>query len=319
MRRIKIGLLGCGVVGGGFVQLVETHAAIIAKRAEAKIEISEIVVRDIEKERPFVDRSLLTTRGDEVVRNGVDVIVELIGGVDPARSLIRTALGYRKHVVTANKALLAEHGCALVDLADTHRVRLAFEASVGGAIPIVRTIRHSLAGDRIRSIRGVVNGTSNFILSRGAEGIAYAEALTEAQRLGFAEADPALDVDGIDSLQKITILARLAFGDREIRCLQRTGIRELTPDDHERARTNGSVLRLVASAIEAGDAIEVLVKPEEVRLDSPIGRANGVTNVVTVRSDAAGELSFFGAGAGSLPSASAVLADVIEIARSIGQ
>lgn len=317
MRRISVGLLGCGVVGGGFVQLLQTHAALIRERAEAEIEVTKIAVRDIERERPFVDRSLLTTRGDDVVRNGVDLVVELIGGIDPARGWIREALGRRKHVVTANKRLLAEHGGALLAIADVHRVRLAFEASVGGAVPIVRTIRHALAGDRVRSIRGVLNGTSNFILSRGAEGVPYDAALAEAQRLGYAESDPSLDVDGLDSQQKMTILAQLAFGARELDWKEPVGIREVSQEDHDRASRNGCVVRLVASAVERQNHVEVLVQPEHVPASSPLGRVTGVTNVVTLQCDAAGELSLAGPGAGSLPSASAVLSDVIEIARAI--
>ena len=315
MRRLKIGLLGCGVVGGGFVRLLDLHRSQIEERAEAKLEVTRIVVRDLAKERPFVDRALLTTRGDEVVRNGVDMVVELIGGIDPARGLIREALGLRKSVVTANKRLLALHGGALFALAETHRVGLGFEASVGGAIPVVRTIQHSLAGDRIRSIRGVLNGTSNFILTRGEEGIGYDDALREAQRLGFAEADASLDVDGDDALQKITILARLAFGDRAIRIRKHSGVRAVRHADHEAAKASGKALRLVAAAAESGDRVDISVGVEAVSAESPIGRTKGVGNVVCIEADASGELVLSGAGAGSLPSAGAVLADVVEIAR----
>jgi homoserine dehydrogenase len=317
LRRLKIGLLGCGVVGAGFVRLLESRRSEIEQRAEARISIDHVVVRDIHRERRYVDSSILTTRGDEVVRNGVDLVVELIGGIDPAKSWVRDAIVSGKHVVTANKALLAGHGDLLHDLAHVHRVRIGYEASVGGAIPIVRTIRHGLSGDRIRSIRGVLNGTSNFVLSRCGEGESFEAALAEAQRLGYAEADPALDLNGVDALQKIRILARLAFGNRECVVVRSEGVSSVTDSDHRHASANGSVIRLVAEAQERGDVVELSVAPCEVGRDSPLGRATGVTNVVVVHADAAGELTLYGAGAGSLPSAGAVWSDVIEIARSL--
>lgn len=316
MRRLRIGLLGCGVVGGGFVQLLESRREEIEKKAEARISIEHVVVRDAHREMRWVDPAILTTDGRDVVGNGVHLVVELIGGIDPAKRWIRDAIISGKHVVTANKALLAEHGEFLHDLAAVHRVRIGYEASVAGAIPIIRTIRHALAGDRIRSIAGVLNGTSNYVLSRCGEGKSFEAALKQAQRLGYAEADPSLDLDGSDALQKIRILARLAFSDAAT-IVRSEGIESVTAADHERAKARNAVIRLVAEARLEGRAVEISVGPREVCRDSALGRACGVTNVVVVDAEAAGELTFYGAGAGSLPSAAAVWSDVIEIARSI--
>ena len=203
MRQVKIGLLGCGTVGKGFVHLLERNRDLIRARARVDVVVDKILVRDLRKDRPGVDPSLLTTRADDVIENGVDAVVELIGGSDPARRFIRDSIVNRKHVVTANKAVLSRAGRDLLDLAAVHGVQLRFEASVCGAIPIVRVIHQALAGDHITAVRGVVNGTCNFILSRMAtEGLDFDAALRLAQEKGFAEADAALDVDGIDAAQR---------------------------------------------------------------------------------------------------------------------
>lgn len=315
MPAVKIGLLGCGTVGGGFVRLLEQHRERIAARTGADLTIGRILVRDEEKRRPGVDRSLLTTRAADVIENGADVVVELIGGTNPARGFIRDSLSNRKHVVTANKAVLAAAGGDLLDLAAVHGVQLRFEASVCGGIPIVRVIRQALAGDRIRAIRGIVNGTSNFVLTQMAEGsLDFAEALALAQERGFAEADPSLDVDGGDAAQKISILARLAFGDREQRWARCEGIREVTARDVCAASDRGAVIKLVASAREEGDHVVLAVGPELLSTRDALANIANETNAVTLTTECAGELLFSGPGAGSLPSAASVLADVIDIA-----
>ncbi|HUO84029.1 MAG TPA: homoserine dehydrogenase [Thermoanaerobaculia bacterium] len=318
MRKLKIGLLGCGVVGSGFVRLVEQHLDLIRQRAESEVEISKILVRDGNKPRPGVDPRLITTHAEQVLANGADLIVELIGGTEPARSLIREAIGRRKHVVTANKAVLARTGGDLLDLASVHRVQLGFEASVCGAIPIVRIIRDGLAGDRITSITGIVNGTCNYLLTRmGESDASFDESLAEAQVLGFAEADPSLDLDGEDAAQKIAILAQLAFGGAEHRWIRREGIREIDRATLESAAAAGKVVRHVARAKLRGEVVELEAGPELLAPDHPLGRVRCETNGVVIESAAAGQLSFYGAGAGSLPSASSVLADVIDIARGM--
>ncbi len=318
MRKLKIGLLGCGVVGGGFVRLLEENASLIRSRAEAEISISRILVRDAGRPRPHVAPGQLTTRGEDVLRNGADIIVELIGGTSVARTLVREALGSGRHVVTANKRLLALCGGELFDLASIHRVRVGFEASVCGAIPVIRVVRDALAGDRIESIEGIVNGTSNYVLSRMEEsGATFDEALAEAQALGFAEADPTLDIDGADAAEKITILARLAFPAAQIRWKSRTGIRGIGRAEIEAAARDGNVVRHVASVTWNGGAVDVDCGPRILPRNHLLAAVRGEGNGIVVRAKGAGELALYGPGAGSLPSASSVLADVIEIARSM--
>ena len=317
MRTLKIGLLGCGTVGGGFVRLLQTNAALLAERAEAELRVTKILVREPGRARAGVDPSILTSRAEDVVANGVDLVVELIGGIEPARDLVRRSLGFGKHVVTANKSLLAIAGGDLAELAATHRVRLGFEASVCGAIPIVRAIRDGLAGERIRELEGIVNGTCNWILSRLEEGIEFEDALREAQARGFAEADPASDVDGEDAAQKIAILAALAHRGRPVRWTRREGIRGVTSDQIRTALDRGEVLRHVARFRERADLVELEVGLESLKQDHPLARVRNEMNGVVLRTDAAGELAFYGAGAGSFPTASSVLADVVEIAKAI--
>jgi homoserine dehydrogenase len=317
MRKLKIGLLGCGVVGGGFVRLLEENASLVRDRAEAELSISKVLVRDARRARPHVHPSLITTRGADVVGNGADIIVELIGGTSDARALTRDALGAGKHLVTANKALLALCGNELFDLASTHRVRVGFEASVCGAIPVIRVIRDGLAGDRIESIEGIVNGTSNYVLSRMEEGATFEEALAQAQARGFAEADPTLDIDGSDAAEKITILARLAFPGAPLRWTGRQGIRGITREAIEAAAAEGRVVRHVASVAWREDAVEVETGPRLLDRAHPLAAVRNEGNGIVLRARGAGELTLYGPGAGSLPSASSVLADVVEIARNI--
>jgi len=316
VRAIRVGLLGCGVVGGGFVELLHRNRARIGERYGVDLEVSKILVRDLEKERPFVDRALLTTSAESVIRNGCDLVVELIGGTQPARRLIRDAIGAGKHVVTANKCVLATDGLDLLELAAIHRVRVGFEASVCGAIPIIRVLRGGLSGDRVESVEGILNGTSNYILTRMAEGgVDFNEALGEAQRNGFAEAEPSLDVDGVDAAQKLKILAELAFGrPLSLNDVDVEGVGGVTAETIARASRRGEVIKLVARAVKTEDDILLRVAPTSIPLDHPLARVRNEFNGVLLRSEAAGEMMFVGPGAGSLPSASAVLADVIELA-----
>jgi homoserine dehydrogenase len=301
MNGVRIGLLGCGTVGRAFVELA-------ARQPDVCIE--KILVRDIRKERAGVDRRLLTTSAVEVIDGGCDVVVELIGGVHSAGAFVRRAIARGCNVVTANKALVAESGAELRRAAAARGVRIGFEASVCGAIPIVRVLRDGLAGDEIESIRGVVNGTCNFMLSRMEEGLGFADALRCAQERGFAEAEPALDVDGEDAAQKMRILASLAFDAPVVRERVR-GIRGVTHDDIERARAAGNVIRLVASVERIATGVSLRVEPCELDAGDVLAGVRDENNAVIVRSRAAGEIVLTGKGAGAMPTAGAVMSDVL--------
>ena len=316
-RKLKIGLLGCGTVGSGLVELVHKNSSLIRDRAGVALTISKILVRDPLKERAFaVDRSLLTTQPDKVIQNGCEMVVELVGGIEPARGFIQRSLARGKHVVTANKALLAIDGFSLMKAAEIQKVRLGFEASVCGGIPIIRALRNGLVGNQIHSLTGILNGTCNYILTRMAEGrVEFEAALAEAQAKGFAEADPTLDVDGHDAAQKLKILAELAFNARIASdAVDTTGIRDITSDDIQAARELGYVIKHVAMAEVIGDGIALKVAPMMLPLTHQLAGIRDENNAVLVRGDAVGEMLFSGRGAGSLPSASAVLSDIVDIA-----
>ena len=316
-RKLKIGLLGCGTVGGGLVELVQRNSSLIRQRAGVELSISKILVRDLLKERPGpVNRALLTTQPDKVINNGCDMVVELVGGVEPARGFIQRSLARGKHVVTANKALLAVDGFSLMKAAEIQNVRLGFEASVCGGIPIIRALRNGLVGNRIHSLTGILNGTCNYILTRMTEDrVNFDAALAEAQAKGFAEADPTLDVDGHDAAQKLKILAELAFNTRvSSEAVETGGIRDITSDDIQAARELGCVIKHVASAELSDDSISLKVEPVILPASHQLGSIRDENNAVLVRGDAVGDMLFSGKGAGSLPSASAVLSDIVDIA-----
>jgi homoserine dehydrogenase len=310
-------LLGCGTVGSGLIQLVHKNSSLIRQRAGVELSISKILVRDPLKERPdSVDRSLLTTQPEKVINNGCDLVVELVGGIEPARGFIQRSLARGKHVVTANKALLAVDGYSLMKAAEIQNVRLGFEASVCGGIPIIRALRNGLVGNQIHSLTGILNGTCNYVLTRMTEDrMDFNEALAEAQAKGFAEADPTLDIDGNDAAQKLTILAELAFNTRvKSDAVSRDGIRNITADDIQAARELGYVIKHVATAEVTGDALALNVEPVMLPVTHQLAGIRDENNAVLVRGDAVGEVLFSGRGAGSLPSASAVLSDIVDIA-----
>ena len=315
---VRIGLLGCGTVGRGFIELLSRERTRIAARHGVELDIGRILVRDETKERAGVDRRLVTTSALDVLDDGCDVIVELIGGVHTAGAFVRRAIANGRDVVTANKALLAASGAELFASAADRGVAIGFEASVCGAVPIVRVLQRGLAGDEIESIRGVVNGTCNFILSRMEEGSTFASALRCAQERGFAEADAGLDVDGEDAAQKMRILASLAF-DAPVVDEHVVGIRWIEPRHLERARAGGNVIRLVASAERVAGGVALRVEPCELDANDPLANVKDENNAVVVRARAAGEIVLSGKGAGALPTASAVLADVVEMAWSGGR
>lgn len=316
-RKLKIGLLGCGTVGGGLVALVHKNSSLIRQRAGVELSISKILVRDPLKERPgTVDRNLLTTQPEKVINNGCDLVVELVGGIEPAREFIRRSLSRGKHVVTANKALLALDGFSLMKAAEIQKVRLGFEASVCGGIPIIRALRNGLVGNRMDSLAGILNGTCNYILTRMSEDRAdFAAALAEAQARGFAEADPSLDVDGHDAAQKLKILAELAFNTCvDAHAVATSGIREITSDDIQAARELGFVIKHVATAQASGGGLALKAEPVLLPAGHQLAGIRDENNAVLVHGDAVGDMLFSGKGAGSLPSASAVLSDIVDIA-----
>ncbi|PYY07521.1 MAG: homoserine dehydrogenase [Acidobacteria bacterium] len=316
VRHYKLGLLGCGTVGQGLVELVARNRALIRERAGIDLRFTQILVRDPGKKRPGVDYDLLTTHPEKVINNGCDMVVELVGGLEPARTFIRHALSNRKHVVTANKALLAADGMALLRAAAEQRVQFGFEASVCGGIPIVRALEGGLVGNHIESITGILNGTCNYILTRMSEaGVSLEEALKKAQAEGFAEADPTLDVDGYDAAQKLKILSELAFGGAlPPDSVEVEGIRNITAEDVEAARKWGYTIKQVAHAQSDTQAVSLRVHPVLLPNNHPLASVRDENNAVLVKGDAVGEIFFHGKGAGSLPSASAVLSDIVEIA-----
>ena len=323
MAPVKVALLGCGTVGSAVVRLLHEHGDDLAARVGAPLELVGIAVRRPQRLRELgdaVDAALFTTDAEALVRrDDVDVVIEVIGGIEPARSLALAAMEHGAAVVTANKALLAEDGPTLYAAADKHGVDLYFEASVAGAIPLLRPIRESLAGDRVRKLLGIVNGTTNFILTRMDEsGAGFAEALEEAQALGFAEADPTADVDGFDAAAKAAILASLAFHTRVTAAdVHREGIADVTAADVASARAMGCVVKLLAIAEQTADGggVAVRVHPAMIPRSHPLAGVREAFNAVFIECDAAGGLMFYGQGAGGGPTASAVLGDLVAVAR----
>ncbi|SFO38680.1 homoserine dehydrogenase [Geodermatophilus obscurus] len=319
---LRVALLGCGTVGGAVLRLVEEQAADLTARVGRPVEVAGVAVRRPDR-HPEVPAGLLTTDAHGLVtRDDVDLVVEVIGGIEPARSLIQAAIEAGKSVVSANKALLAEDGVALHAAAAKAGVDLYYEASVAGAIPLLRPLRESLAGDQIRRVVGIVNGTTNYILSRMAEtGAGFGEALAEATDLGYAEADPTADVDGFDAAAKAAILASLAFHTAVTASdVHREGISSVTATDVARAAEIGCTVKLLAICErvvgEDGDTVAVRVHPAMIPTTHPLAAVGGAFNAVFVEAEAAGQLMFYGQGAGGEPTASAVLGDLVAVARN---
>jgi len=320
---IRLGLLGCGTVGGGVLAILEREADDITARTGARLEVTMVAVRDLGRERAVaLDPELLTTDPWAVVESAdVDVVVEVMGGREPAGSLIRRALELGKPVVTANKALISTDGPELFEAARIAGVDLAYEAAVAGAIPIIKPMKESLAGDRVTQVVGILNGTTNYILTQMTEaGADFADALAEAQQLGFAEADPTADISGADAAAKCAILASLAF-DTAIRVSDvfTEGISGVTPTDIRVADRLGYVVKLVGVASEVDGMVAVRVHPAFLPKTHPLASVRGSFNAVYVEAVAAGELMFYGRGAGAEPTGSAVVGDIIDVARNLLQ
>lgn len=320
-RIIRIGFVGCGVVGMGALDILRSHAATIEKRLGAKLAVEQIAVRDPNRSRADVPRKMLTDDPFEVARNpNVDIVVEVMGGIEPAEQVLREALECGKHVVTANKALLAEKGDALFDLAKQKGLDLYFEAAVAGGIPIIRAIEQSLASDEILSIRGIINGTSNYILTEMAEReLDFAVALELAQQAGYAEADPTLDINGGDAAHKLAILATLAFGVRvHPGHIATEGIDVVDAYDIRYAKGFGFAIRPMAIASRTDDRmLDLRVHPALVPLENPLAHITGALNAVSVRGERVGTCLLSGPGAGAGPTATSVVSDVIDVARNM--
>ena len=316
--RAVVGLLGLGTIGSGVWRACQERAELLAECSGRPLFIKKALVRDAARPRPGVPQSLLTGEPADILGDDeVEIVIEVLGGEHPAYEYVRQALLAGKHVVTANKELLAKHGQELFALARERGLELACEASVGGGIPVIAALRKNLAANRIVALRGIVNGTTNFILTEMAEkGRDFASALSEAQALGYAEPDPTNDVEGYDARYKLAVLCGLAFGAwlraEEIPC---RGITRLAPVDLDFARQFGYAVKLLATARRAGEAIEANVQPALVPFANPLAGVAGVFNAIQVRGDLVGDMLFYGRGAGPEPTASAILADTIAIAR----
>src|SRR3954470_10197681 len=324
MTPVRVGLLGCGNVGAALVSQIQTGVDAIEARTGLRLEIARVAVRNLYRERPVdLPEGVLTHDAAAVVADPtIDVVVEVIGGIEPARTLILDALKAGKPVVTANKELLANVGAELFQTAAAAGVDLLFEAAVGGGIPLIRALRESLAGERIGRVMGIVNGTTNYILTRMTEqGASYHDALAEAQSLGFAERDPTADVEGFDAGAKAAILATIAFGQKVVAGdVYREGISSITGADIAFAGRLGYVIKLLAIAEqdEDGGDVAVRVHPVMIGQTHPLASVRESFNAVFIEGDAVGEVMLYGRGAGSLPTASAVLGDLIDAAHNLG-
>ena len=322
-QRIRLGVLGHGTVGAAFVDLVTRQSATIAARSGVQLEVARVAVRNVANHKNSAIAELLTTDADFVVNDPtIDVVVEVMGGGDDARRLIHKALSNGKPVITANKALLATHGAELFDAADRFGIDLLFEAAVCGGIPLIRPLRESLRGEPINRVLGIVNGTTNYILTKMTEeSMTYADALAGAQRLGYAEADPTADVEGHDAAAKLAIIASIAFGQKvvasDVYC---QGISAITPADISIANRLGFAVKLLAVAeVDEAGSVLVRVHPAMVPHHHPLASVRDAFNAVVVDGRASGSLMFYGRGAGGDPTASAVLGDVIDASMNLNK
>lgn len=317
--RVRVGIVGCGVVGTGVVELLLKNSELIRERSGVDLELTRVADKDWQRPRSFyVPSDIRTTDYKEVLENS-DIVVELVGGKGFAKQLIKEALEKGKHVVSANKHLLAEEGRELFELAQKKGLSIGFEASVGGGIPIIKAVKESLVGNRIRAIYGILNGTTNYILTRMLEEeVDFQSALSEAQEKGYAEADPSLDIDGWDTAHKIAILSYIAFGGFfDFSEVYVEGIRGVELLDIELGRELGYTLKLLAIAKRRDSELEVRVHPTFLPQEDPLAKVSDVYNAIMVEGDFVGKTMFYGKGAGSHPTASAVVSDIVDIARKI--
>lgn len=319
--EIKVGLLGLGTVGRGVYKILRDNAVNIERKVGAPIHLEKILVRDVNKDRGLeLPPGLLTSAAGDVLDDpGLDIVVEVMGGTDSALELVRESLARGKSVVTANKDMIAMHGQELFELASANKADLLFEGSVGGGIPIIRPLKQCLAANRIQELIGIINGTTNYMLTRmSAEGMDFGDVLAEAQTLGYAEADPTADVEGYDAARKLAILASIAFNTRiTFNQVNVEGITRISAEDIAYARELNYIIKLLAIAKHTTEGVEVRVHPTLIPVTHPLAAVNDVFNAIYVRGDAVGETMFYGRGAGEMPTASAVTADVMDAARNV--
>jgi len=320
-KAVRLGQIGCGTVGSGVVRILRENREVITRRTGCEIKTLKIAVASLSDPR-FVEvpEDMLTTDARHVIDDPiVDIVVEVMGGIEPARTFILEAIKNGKHVVCANKELMSTHGGEILRAAEERGVDVAYEASVGGGIPILMPLKYGLAGNAVGQILGIVNGTTNYVLTRMTEeGLSFDQAISKAQSLGYAEADPSHDVEGKDAAAKLAILASMAFNSRvTLDDVYAEGITGITSDDISFGRDLGYVIKLLAVAKDEPDGISVRVHPTMIPAGHPLASVNEENNAIFVRGDAVGELMFYGKGAGSLPAASAVVGDIISISRNI--
>jgi homoserine dehydrogenase len=323
MRQINVGIIGFGTVGAGTVEILLANRDLITARVGSEIVIKKIADLDLHSDRGLpIDQTLLTTDATDILEDpDIQIVVELMGGTDQAKQYILRAIENKKHVVTANKALLAEHGKEIYEAVEKHGVSLGFEASVGGGIPVIRALREGLSANRINTIMGILNGTSNYILTRMTnKGVPYSEAVQEAIKQGYAEDPPTLDVDGTDAAHKLAILVSIAFGAPvAFQSIYREGIDRLTPDDIRFAGEFGFCLKLLAIARNLGGKVDARVHPAMVPLDHIMANVNGVYNAIYIEGDFVGSNLYYGLGAGRRATGSAVVSDLIHLSRQLLQ
>jgi len=321
MEKVKVGMIGFGTVGSGVVKILQKNSKLIEKRMGAKIVLKRIVDIDVKTDRGVKLRpGILTTKADDVIKDPeINIVMELIGGIEPAKTFILKAIQNGKHIITANKALLALHGDEIFRAAQHSGVDVNFEASVGGGIPLIRSIKEGLVANRIHSIFGILNGTSNYILSKMTdEGRSFKEVLREAQEKGYAEADPTYDIEGIDAAHKLAILIRLAFGTSiQFKEIFIGGISEITPLDIQFGREFGYRIKLLAITKTDQGKIEARVHPTLIPEGHLLSTVEGVFNAIYIKGDAIGPTLFYGQGAGQMPTGSAVVSDLVELGRNL--
>ena len=319
MESLKIGILGMGTVASGLVGIMEFNKDKVEASIGRELIVDKVLVSNLDKKRNVnLPKEVYTSDAYQVINSDADIIVELIGGINPAYEYIKAALNKKKNVVTANKALIAAHGEELESIAEKNNVKLMYEASVGGGIPILNTIRNNLSANEFESVFGILNGTTNYVLTQMTDkGLDYVQAVKQAQALGFAEADPSSDVDGDDAANKLAILSTLAFGQRIlVNDIPKEGIRKISKEDIEYAKELGYNIKLLAAGIKNGNEIELSVHPAFIPASHPLSTVKNEFNAVFLKGNAVGELMFYGRGAGSLPTGSAVLDDIMYIVKN---